>query len=151
MKQLRPCVVLAALLAAAVAAAGGRADGLPILGIDVGGAGVATADVRYVTIPAGRSTVVARVQSDGGEIVASRLLPGTFTIPAVAYDGSASGLSANGRTLALIEPRVSFPRAVTRLLILDTPQLQPVKLVRLRGDFSFDAISRRGSLMYLIE
>jgi hypothetical protein len=151
MKPVGLCVVFASLLVAAVGAARGRADGLPVLGVDVGGVGVATADVRYVTIPAGRSTVVARVRSAGGEVVASRLLPGTFTIPAVAYDGSASGLSANGRTLALIEPRVSFPRAVTRLLILDTRQLRPLRLVRLRGDFSFDAISPRGSLMYLIE
>jgi hypothetical protein len=84
-------------------------------------------------------------------VLASRLLPGVFTIPAAAYDGSASGLSANGRILVLIQPRVSFPRARTPLMVVDTRQLRPRKVIRLRGDFSFDAISPRGSLIYLIQ
>jgi hypothetical protein len=141
-------VVSVGVLAGAV-----RADGLPVLGIDVGGSGVASlaGDARYVTLPAGRQTVVARVASAGGRVLASRLLAGTFTIPAVAYDGSASGLSADGRVLVLIEPRHGFPRAQTRFRVLSAPQLRPLRVVRLKGDFSFDAISPHGSLMYLIQ
>jgi hypothetical protein len=81
----------------------------------------------------------------------SRLLKGTLTIPAVAYDASAGGLAADARTLVLIEPRVSFPRVETTLLALDTKRLAPMRLVKLRGDFSFDAISPRGRWMYLIQ
>jgi hypothetical protein len=141
------------LLTVALAAGAARADGLPVLGIDVGGTGVVTTggDARYVTIPAGGATVAARTSTADGRIVAARLLPGTFTIPAVAYDGSASGLSADGRTLVLIQPRVSFPRARTALMIVDARTLRPRQVVRLRGDFSFDAISPRGSLIYLIQ
>src|SRR5262249_50906301 len=82
----------------------------------------------------------------------SRLLAGTFTIPAVAYDSSASGLSADGRTLVLIQPRRSFPRRDTAFVFLSTTRrLRTLARVTLRGDFSFDAISPRGKLMYLIE
>jgi hypothetical protein len=88
------------------------------------------------------------VRTSDGQIVDSRLLPGTFTIPAVAYDRSASGLSGDGRTLVLIEPRQSFPRARTRLMVIEVGrQLRPRQTITLSGDFSFDAISPRGSLL----
>jgi hypothetical protein len=149
-------VTLLVLLTAGVAATGAQADGLPVLGVDVGSSGVTSPDVRYVTLPAttreGRAfTVVARVRRDGGQVLGSRALRGMFTIPAVAYDRSASGLSADGRTLVLIQPRSSFPRAWTALKVLDTKQLRARATVRLHGDFSFDAISPRGSLLYLIQ
>lgn len=82
---------LLALAIACAAAATARADGLPVLGIDVGPTGIATPDgnSRYVTVPAGARTVVARVAQDGGRVLASRSLAGNFTIPAVAYDGTA--------------------------------------------------------------
>jgi hypothetical protein len=153
MKRVSHWVLALSLLASSVGAVGARADGLPVLGIEVGGVGVATpaGHARYVTLPAGANTVLARVNPAGGRVLASRLLPGVFTIPAVAYDGSASGLSGNGRTLVLIQPRVSFPRARTPLMVVDTRQLRPRKVVLLRGDFSFDAVSPRGSLIYLIQ
>jgi hypothetical protein len=126
---------------------------LPVLGVDVGPVGVVSASgaARYVTLPAGIETVVARVQPTGGRVAASAPVDGTFTIPAVAYDGSASGLSADGRTLVLIEPRASFPRTETTLKILDARRLLTREVVRLDGDFSFDAVSPRGSLLYLIQ
>ena len=150
---------LAVVLATAVLTVAGlfagtaAADGLPVLGVDVGATGVASAarDVRYVTLPAGSRTVVARVDPNGGRVLASRSLNGTFTIPAVAYDGSAGGLSADGRTLVLIEPRTEFPRARTTFSVLAAPQLHHLRVVKLRGDFSFDAISPHGAFMYLIQ
>ena len=143
----------AALLVVGVGAGSARADGLPVLGVDAGGTGVVarSGDARYVTVQANGSTVVARVNPHGGRILASRLVRGTFTIPAVAYDGSAAGLSADGRTLVLIQPRASFPRAQTPLMVVDAQRLRTLEIVRLHGDFSFDAISPRGSLVYLIE
>ncbi len=155
MNAARFWVVLAGavLTGANLGGAAARADGLPVLGVDVGATGVVTpsGQARYVTIPAGTSTVVARVSRYGGRILASTLLPGTFTIPAVAYDGSASWLSGDGRTLVLIEPRVSFPRAETTLAVMDTRQLSARRIVTLHGDFSFDAVSPRGSSLYLIQ
>jgi hypothetical protein len=131
-------VVLVCGLAASAGflASAARADGLPVLGVGVGGSGVASAagDARYVTLPAGRGTVVARVSPAGGRVLGSRVLRGSFTIPAVAYDGSASGLSADGRILVLIEPRQSFPRAKTTFTVLSAPRLRPLRVVRLHGD-----------------
>ena len=142
-----------ALAGAAFAASPAGADGLPVLGIDVGPQGVAarTAPIRYVTLPAKRATLVARIDRNGGRVLGSRLLRGALTIPAVAYDGSASGLSADGTTLVLIEPRVTFPRTETRFAILDTQNLAVRRIVTLPGDFSFDAISPRGAWIYLIQ
>jgi hypothetical protein len=139
--------------AAAVAGGVARADGLPVLGVDVGSTGVTAAGspYRFVTLGANRGTIVARVQRRGGRIAGTRLLSGHFTVPAVAYDGSASGLSADGRVLVLIEPRQSFPRRETTFAVLGTHGLILQRLVRLRGDFSFDAVSPKGDRLYLIQ
>jgi hypothetical protein len=142
-----------AIVAAAALAGIARADGLPVLGVDVGPVGVVShnGEARYVTLPDGIETVVARVRTDGGRVVASAVVDGSFTIPAVAYDGSASGLSADGSTLVLIEPRAAFPRPETTLKILHARGLRTRSVVRLRGDFSVDAISPHGSSLYLIQ
>jgi DNA-binding beta-propeller fold protein YncE len=128
------------------------ADGLP-LPVTVSPDGVTTpgGEDRYVTLGARRGTVVARVQQDGGEVIRSRPLEGEFTVPAVAYDGSPSGLSADGRTLVLIRPRRVFPQRSTTFAVLGTQRLDTRELVTLPGDFSFDAISPDGSRVYLIE
>ncbi len=81
----------------------------------------------------------------------ARSLDGRFTIPAVAYDGSPGGLSADGRTLVLINPRTGFPRRITTLAVLDTQRLRARDVIRLTGDFSFDAISPDGRLLYLVQ
>lgn len=155
MKAARLWIVLAGaiLVGSSLGATAARADGLPVLGVDVGATGVVapSGQARYVTIPAGADTVVARVDAQGGRIGASLLLPRTFTIPAVAYDGSASGLSGDGHTLVLIEPRASFPRAETRLAVLQTRPLLWRTTITLPGDFSFDAVSPDGSSLYLIQ
>jgi hypothetical protein len=145
--------IVIALAVAAIAAPSAAADGLPVLGIDDGSSGVTVpgAVSRYVTIQApGGGTLVERINRDGGQVLASSLFSGTFTIPAVAYDGSAGGLSADRHTLVLIQPRTSFPRKTTRLLVLHVPSLRHRALVELRGDFSFDAVSPGGSRIYLI-
>ena len=143
-----------AAIAVGVVASSASADGLPVLGVDVGSTGVTVpgAAARYVTLWAGpRSTILAGVARKGGRVIRSSYLKGAFTIPAVAYDGSSSGLSADGSVLVLIQPRLSFPRARTSFAVFDARRLRLVKLLRLRGDFSFDAISPRGNRIYLIQ
>ena len=145
----RALLLLGALLAFAGPA---RADGLPVLGIDVGPDGVAVGSARYVALPAGGGrTMLARVSTRDGRVRAFRLLKGNLTVPAVAYDGTADGLAADGHTLILIEPRASFPRKTTTLAVVDTRRLRLNRLVRLRGDFSFDAVSPTGRWAYLVE
>ena len=69
----RRCAGIAAatVLVAFVAAAVARADGLPVLGVNVGATGVPspTKDSRYVTLPAGAATVLARVRANGGQVL----------------------------------------------------------------------------------
>jgi hypothetical protein len=144
--------VAAGLLLALLAAPAAGADGLPVLNVDVGASGVAApgGTVRYLTVTVGKQTVVEATRRGGGQIVRMETWPGIGTIPAVAYDGSASGLSADRRTLVLIEPRTSFPRAETRLLVVDARTLRNADVVPLRGDFSFDAVSPNGSRIFLI-
>lgn len=149
---MRTLVLVAAVLAALALTASAAADGLPVLGIDVGAQGVTSvgsAD-RYVTLPDGASTLVERIARNGGSVLSTQRIAGNFTIPAVAYDSSASGLSADGRTLVLIQPRQAFPRARTTFALLDAHTLQLARIFTLRGDFSFDAISPRGRKMFLI-
>ena len=131
-----------------------QGDGLPVTGIDVGPSGVTTegSAARYVALAVGdETTLVARVRRRGGQVLRSRVLDGSFTVPAVALDATPSGLSADRRTLALIRPRARFPQRRTTLALLDTRSLRPRDIVTLRGDFSFDALSPDGSTMYLIE
>jgi hypothetical protein len=145
-------VVAAGLVLASFAAPGAGADGLPVLNVDVGASGIAApgGSVRYVTVTVGKQTVVEATRRDGGQIVRMQTWPGTWTIPAVAYDGSAGGLSADRRTLVLIEPRTGFPRAQTRLLVVNAHNLASATVILLEGDYSFDAVSPNGSRLFLI-
>lgn len=138
---------------AGIAAGTANADGLPVVGVDVGPEGVALPGEppRYVALPVGKDTLVARIDRGSGKVRASRVVLGRLTIPAVAYDGSAAGLSADGLTLVLIVPRPAFPRARTTFAIMDTGPLALRSMVTLKGDFSFDAMSPDGTWLYLIE
>jgi len=141
------------LLAAGASAQAAGGDGLPVGGVDVGAEGVSTpgGEARYFALPAARGSVIARVERSSGRLLASRTVRERLSVPAVAADGSASGLSADGRTLVLIAPRRAFPAARTRFAVLDARTLRRRRSVALRGDFSIDAISPDGQRLFLIE
>jgi hypothetical protein len=149
---MRALVLAAAVIVTLSVTASAVADGLPVLGIDVGQQGVTAVGSpdRYVTINDGEWTIVQRIARNGGRVLAWQKILGTFTIPAVAYDSSASGLSADGSTLVLIQPRQAFPRASTTFALFDARKLALERTFTLRGDFSFDAVSPRGKKMFLI-
>ncbi|HEX8646773.1 MAG TPA: hypothetical protein VF715_07710 [Thermoleophilaceae bacterium] len=149
---MRPAslTIVASFLALALPASA-PADGLPVPGVVSDDLVSLDGRHRFDTLPAGDGTSVARIATAGGTIRSSRFLAGSFVIPAVTLDGSSSGLSAGGERLVLIRPRVQFPQATTRLAILHAATLRPQRIVTLRGDYSFDAISRDGRMLYLIE
>jgi hypothetical protein len=149
---LRNNVVGVALGAALVAAPAASADGLPALGMGGPTNGIASlrGDLRYKAQPAGHVTRIERRSADGHRLLGTGMLLGRFDIPVVAFDGSPSGLSGDGRTLVLIRPRTTFPQAHTSLAVVDTGGLRVRKYLRLRGDFSFDAISPNGRWIYFI-
>jgi protein MpaA len=123
------------------------------------------ASYRYVTVnPRTRPalTIVERIDMGDGAIDRWWYLRGSYVIPAVAYDGSAGGLSADGRTLALVNFSRAYPPALTKLAILDTDvylrhprrpgQHRPqhaIHYLNLRGHFYFQALSPNGSKLYL--
>jgi hypothetical protein len=93
---------------------------------------------------------VLKIARGTGEIQRSTALAGDFGVPLVAYDGTPSGLSADGETLVLIRPRTTFPREQTRFAVLDAARLKLREQVVLEGDFSFDALSPDGRTLYVI-
>ena len=129
------------------------ADGLPVGRVDAGRAGVPSPNgaTRYVTRKLGQDTRVAELGGPRRSVVVrSRVVRGRFTIPAVALDATPSGLSADGRTLVLINPRRTFPRKRTAFTVLEATTLRVRTVLELRGDYSFDALSPNGRWLYLI-
>jgi len=150
---VRALVLGSAFVSVGGLAATARGDGLPVIGVNTASQGVVATrgGDRYIALPARRGTVVARVDREGGRVRRSAYVEGRFAVPAVAYDGSASGLSADEQTLVLIRPRARFPQAETRLAVLSAARLRVRDFVTLPGDFSFDGISPGGSMLYLIQ
>jgi hypothetical protein len=149
-RRLIASIFALSALGALASAPSASADGLPVPGVVTPSGGLPGPDgQRYVTTSKHGSTTIREFASGG--VVGQRALPGSFTIPAIALDGSPAGISADGSTLVLIRPRSSFPQKQTRLLVLDAHKLTIERRLRLNGDFSFDAISPDGSSMYLIQ
>ena len=108
------------LIVAGVLAGAARADGLPIAVPDGGLEGAPIGLTRYTALPAPGGTVLAQVQQRGGRIMRTRFVRGHYTIPAVALDGTASGISADGGTLVLIRSERAF-RSRSRTSRSSTP------------------------------
>lgn len=147
MRRLLALAIATGLLVCAEAAA----DGLPVVDYGVRPDSIALpgGNQELKLLPAGpRHTAAARVSFDF--VRRSALLRGNWAIPAVAYDGTAGGASADGRTLALISPRERFPRKTTELALLGR-DLRVRERIDLEGDFSFDAISPDGERLFLVE
>jgi hypothetical protein len=143
-------VLLSAVVVLAAVPATASGDGLPAVGIDAQPLALPKGDVAYITRAGAHSTRLIEHARYGGPL-RERRLRGSFSIPAVTYDGSPSGLSADGRRLILISPRTRFPRRHTTFAVVDTRTMAVRRHIGLRGDFSFDAISPGGRTMYLIQ
>ena len=120
---------------------------------------------RYVTVSPQTEpalTIVERIDISDGAIDRWWYLRGSYVIPAVAFDGSAGGLSANGNALALINFTRTYPPPRTKVAILDTdvylrhprkpgqhPPQHAIRRLKLPGYFAFQAISPNGSKLYL--
>src|SRR2546423_3164377 len=150
MRRLTGPAVLALVLTLGAATA--HADGGPIDTSD-GPAGVTApgSSVRYVALIAPKGTVVAQVRREGGEVRRDMRLRGDFAVPGVGLDGWAGGLSADGRTLVLAGRRASMPRPRSAFAVLRADRLRLRRIVRLHGDFSYDALSPDGRRLYLIQ
>jgi hypothetical protein len=107
---------------------------------------------RYTALPAGAgATTVARISTADGRVSDHVRIDQRLVVPSVAYDGSPSGLSADGDTLVLSEPGIRFPQERSQFAVLDTDRLRVVDRFGFDGTFTFDAISPDGRTVYLIE
>ncbi len=145
--------VLAAALASVVAVAGAGANGSPYSpGFVWGAYGVVdpAKGVRYVTLSTESATILASIRTRDGQIARTRYLRGHYGVPLVAYDGISGGVSGDGKRLVLGSygpPPGSS--GVTRFAVLDTKRFRLVRVVRLDGSWSFDAVSPDGGTLYL--
>jgi hypothetical protein len=108
-------------------------------------------DDRYTAIATRNGTVIQRISTENGVVERTRFIRGEALIPAVAFDGSPGGLSADGSTLVLTEPAFRFPQRDSVFQVLETIRLRVVDTVRLDGTWTYDALSADGRWMYLIE
>ena len=134
------CGVLLSLPASALAAGG------PI-SPQQGGVGAAApgGKVTYIAVGAGNRTVIESVRRAGGAVERFTSLRGSFGVPGVASDGSATGLSADGRTLVLSGGVGRYPILRTHLVVLDALHLRTRARIDLPGWFNVDAISPPGA------
>ena len=136
-------VPLALVAASAAAGNGGPAPGV-VAGWD-GAVDVANA-VRYVALPAAKTTAVAAVRTSDGRVLRYSTIRGTFGIPLVAFDGTAEGISRDGRTLVLAD--VGANQKETRFAVLSTATLRLRKAITLPGLWAYDALSPNGQMLY---
>jgi len=155
MKPAIASFVTVLAVAAAIAAGGAGANGSPyspglVYGWD--GVGAQNGAVRFVAFGMPKSTIVAAVRVRDGHVVRSRALRGFYGVPLVAYDGTAGGLSGDGKSLVLASyGPVPGAAGTTRFVVLSTRTLKPRRLIALPGSWSFDAISPDASTLYLVE
>lgn len=163
----RACAVLAlALVGAGPVADQAAAKGAGTMAAS-GGVAVEDSPYRYFALDPrmpGAPTMIERIDRRGGRIDHWWYLPGDYFVPAVAYDGSGGGLSADGSTLVLGRLTHRYPVRETRFAVLDT-ELRLRHPYRSRADraeraltridvpgfHGFHAISPDGSTAYLVE
>jgi hypothetical protein len=125
----------------------------PSPGLALGGNGVANGKVRYVTLPAGNSTVLTKIDQRSGRVLRSMTLKGAWGLPLVSFDGTAEGLFAGGKTLLLAQSLFSGQtlRKNTAFSLVDVKRMKVRGTIRLTGAYSYDAASPEGRYLYLIE
>jgi hypothetical protein len=145
--RLAALVLFCGLAGAGAAAAAGPDPGV----VQGTGQGQFRGDVLYIANKVGQRTEVEALRRSTGQVLRHMFVRGNLGIPRVAFDGTTDGLAADGRTLVLSQARTAQFRRTSSFAVIAVPRLKLRTLVKLSGDFSFDALSRDGRLLYLIE
>src|SRR5919205_2493360 len=150
-RRLLACLVVGLCTAPAAFAAG------PDPGVIRGGLGVAPpgGKIRYVAIGGKRLTTVQAIRRSDGRVVRWKTYRGGFGIPAVTFNGTTGGVSADGSTLVLADTRTGngeYPlKRPSTFLVVDTKSLRVRSRIELPGAYSFDPLSPDASRLYLIQ
>ena len=145
MRRLVLAAVLAALAVVPTALAAGISP--PVLTSGT----LSVHGLDYHVGPVGDAT---RIEVRRGSAVRRSVsLPGRWGLAPAVFGGAPEGISHDGSTLVLAEavPPTGELRAATRMLVVRTARLSAPKTLRLRGDFSIDALSPKGRFLYLIQ
>jgi hypothetical protein len=125
----------------------------PSPGLTSASAGLTSGKLHFVAQPASTTTEIQVLNNKTSRVLRHMRVKGIWGIPLVAYDGTAEGLFPNGRTLLLAQPLSDgMPiRATTKFTLVDTQKMKVTRRIQLKGSFTFDAVSRDGRYLYLIE
>ena len=136
-------VALALVTGTALAAKGG-----PAPGVSVGWDGTVDSSgaVRYVALPAVTTTTIAAVRTSDGRVLRFRTIRGDFGIPLVAFDGTAEGVSRDGKTLLLAD--VAARPEQTQFAVLRAANFRVAKRLTLPRQWAYDALSPDGRILY---
>src|SRR5689334_13078121 len=112
--------------------------------------------VRYVAVGDWQAdrTLVQRVRSSDGRFLRWTGLAGSWGIPTVTTAQTGGGLSRDGRLLVLSQYGFGGTgglRTESSFVLFDTRRFQRRGTIYLHGDFSYDALSPSGSMLFLIQ
>lgn len=150
--QRRILVILALAVACGIAATMASGAG-PSPGLSQGTKGLTSGNLQYLAVPAGSETSIQVTNRQGDHLFREMTVKGVWGIPLVAFDGTAEGLLADGHTLLLAQSLFSGQsmRKTTTFALVDVRKMKLSRKIRLKGSFSFDALSSDGHYLYLIE
>ncbi len=92
-------------------------------------------------------TTISIINTSSGATVRTFSIPGSYSTADRGYADSM--LSGDGRWLALRAQ--DTPAGATSIALVDTQAGKLVKSIHLNGDFTLDAVSPRGTMLYLLE
>jgi DNA-binding beta-propeller fold protein YncE len=97
------------------------------------------------------STVVRELEVQQEPPGRMQTIEGTWGLPTVGLDPLPVGVSADGRTIVLVEPATAAADGVSRFAILSRTFDAKPRFVELKGSFDFDALSPDGATLYVVE
>ncbi len=98
-------------------------------------------------VPNGNSTSISVIDTSSGATVRTFSIVGSYSTADRGYADSM--LSGDGRWLALRAQNT--PVETTSIALVDTQAGKLVKNIHLTGDFTLDAVSPKGTMLYLLE
>jgi DNA-binding beta-propeller fold protein YncE len=149
----RTLLVLALAVGCAVWTVALASGAGPSPGLSSPRAGLVDGKLRYVAQPAGSTTEVQVLNAETSAVLRHMRVRGVWGIPLVAFDGTAEGLVPNAQRLLLAQSlfKGNTLRTTTQFRVVDTQRMKVARRIKLKGAFAFDAVSRDGRYVYLIE
>jgi len=139
--------------AACLALAGAATAAGPVPPVMNGAPGIAVAGGAHVVAVAkraGGATQLRLVRDRDRAVVRTRVLPANVGVPMVTFSGLVEGTWAKGRRLVLASS-VYDDQVNTRFVVIDTRTLAPLRTIRLAGTYAFDAVSRDGRRLFVLQ